>query len=201
MPHAAMHRLLPVLLLAAWLGLLLPQACRAEQPLPTSVCDVLKNPAAYNHKLIQVSGLVSRGFEDFSLSDAKCGAEGDGIWLELGGAKGSQVMYCCGVSADAERGRPLAVEGIETTLVQNGIFDRFQRLTLLSKGYGRVRVSLIGRYFSGKEEALPKGSRWMGYGHMGFYTLLVIQEILVAEPVETAADKDGRAKAWRPSRQ
>ena len=75
-------------------------------------------------------------------------------------------MYCCGVTADAKRDRPLIVEGVETTLVQNKVFDQFQRLTFGPKGSGRAKATLIGRYFSGKEEVLPKGSRWMGYGHM-----------------------------------
>lgn len=174
-----MFRLFSMMLLTMWLAL--PQVCLAEDVLTASVCDVLANPAAYNHKLIKVVGNVSRGFEDFTLTDAKCNQDAGAIWLELGGVRGSQVMYCCGVTVDSNRNRPLTVEGVETTLVQNMAFDRFQRLTFGDKGSGRAKATLIGRYFSGKEETLRNGSRWMGYGHMGFFTLLVIQEVLDAE--------------------
>jgi hypothetical protein len=41
----------------------------------------------------------------------------------------------------------------------------------------------------------------VGYGNMGFDTLLVIHEILLAEPSATAAEANGHANSWRPSRQ
>ena len=36
------------------------------------LCQLLGDPGAYNHKLIRVTGRVSRGFEDFSLHDPYC---------------------------------------------------------------------------------------------------------------------------------
>ena len=33
------------------------------------LCQLLADPGAYDHRLIRVTGRVSRGFEDFSLHD------------------------------------------------------------------------------------------------------------------------------------
>ena len=161
--------------------LLLPKICSAEEPVKVSVCKVLDNPAAYNHKLIEVSGDVSRGFEGFTLTDKGCKKQSFGIWLEIGGRVGSQVVYCCGVTADPKRKEPLVVEGIETTILQDRAFDTFQSLTLRKGDYGSARVTIIGRYFSGEKQTLPGGTFWMGYGHMGMFSLLVIQQIVTAQ--------------------
>ena len=42
--------------LATFLLMLLPRLCAAEEPVKASVCDVLADPAAYNHKLIEING-------------------------------------------------------------------------------------------------------------------------------------------------
>ena len=151
-----------------------------EEPQEVSLCEVLGDPAAFNHKLIKISGVVSRGFEDFTLNDKAC-RNSNTVWLELGGTRGSQVMYCCGDNnVDRKRTTPLVVEGIETTLVEDEILERFERLTNRTKSYGKANVVLIGRYFSGKQQTLPGGTFWMGYGHMGMGSLLVIQQVLSA---------------------
>jgi hypothetical protein len=71
----------------------------------------------------------------------------------------------------------LVVEGIETQLVANTMFERFQKITMLKGGYGHAEATLIGRYFSGTKQTLPGGTFWMGYGHMGMATLLVIEQV------------------------
>jgi hypothetical protein len=49
-----------------------------------TVCELKANPADYNHKLIEVIGFVSHGFEDFGLFDANC-PSWPYVWLEYGG--------------------------------------------------------------------------------------------------------------------
>jgi len=166
---------------ATFLFLLLPKICSAEEPVKVAVCEVLSDPAVYNHKLIEVSGDVSRGFEGFTLTDKGCKNRSFGIWLEIGGRIGSQVMYCCGVTAEPKRTESLVVEGVETTILQDKAFHNFQSLTLRKVGYGSARVTIIGRYFSGEKRTLPGGTFWMGYGHMGMFSLLVIQQIVTAQ--------------------
>jgi hypothetical protein len=148
----------------------------AEEPVKVSVCQLLEDPGRYNHRLIEISGAVSRGFEHFTLNDRSCKSR-DTIWLELGGTQGSEVVYCCGVSADAKRKTALVVEGIETRLVVDAMFERFQKTTVSKRGYGQAEVTLVGRYFAGSKQTLPGGTFWVGYGHMGLATLLVIEQV------------------------
>jgi hypothetical protein len=148
----------------------------AEEPIRVSVCQLLEDPGRYNHQLIEISGAVSRGFEDFTLNDKSCNSR-DTIWLELGGVQGSEVVYCCGVSTDAKRKSALVVEGIETRLVVDAVFEKFQKTTIPKTGYGKAEVTLVGRYFSGKKQTFPGGTFWVGYGHLGLSTLLVIEQV------------------------
>ena len=77
----------------------------AEEPVKVSVCQLLEDPGRYNHRLIEISGAVSRGFEDFTLNDKSCKSR-DAVWRRLGGTRGSQVVYWCDVSAErSERAR------------------------------------------------------------------------------------------------
>jgi hypothetical protein len=50
-----------------------------EQP---TVCQ-LKNPPAFNHKLVEVTAFVSHAFEDFTLLDPTC-SSWPGVWLSMG---------------------------------------------------------------------------------------------------------------------
>jgi hypothetical protein len=143
----------------------------------------LKNPGAYDHKLIEVSGKASRGFEDFTLSNG-CHLSSAEIWLDFGGTKGAQVVYCCGNTEAPQREKRLVIDGIATTLVQDTKFEQFRALTRGNSGSGgEADATLIGWFFSGTKQVLPGGTRWMGYGHMGFYSLLVIQQVVaVSKP-------------------
>jgi hypothetical protein len=162
-------------LIAAALAMAWTLPLFAEEPIMVSVCQLLEDPGRYNHRLIEISGSVSRGFEDFTLNDKSCKGR-DTIWLELG-TQGSEVVYCCGVSADAKRNSALVIEGIETRLVVDAMFERFQKITMPKHGYGKAKVTLVGRYFSGSKQLLPGGTSWVGYGHMGLSTLLVIEQV------------------------
>ncbi len=152
-----------------------------EEVVHVEVCELLGNPAAFDHKLVQISGTVSRGFEDFTLSDESCKNQNT-IWLEFGGRTRSEVVYCCGVSTDPVRRRSLTLEGIRTRLVQDRMFTRFQDLTQRDSPNSKVKSTVIGRYFSGTETIMPGGTFWMGYGHFGMASLLVIQQVLAVEP-------------------
>jgi hypothetical protein len=160
---------------------IMPIAAHSEAPIKVTMCEVLQNPAAYNHKLIEISGSVSRGSEDFTFHDQEC-QNPNMIWLELGGTTGSRVMYCCGVTTNPKRSAALKVDGIETTLVEDETFARFEKMTSRPGGYGTARVTVIGRCLSGRKQKLPGGTFWMGYGHMGMATLLVIQQVLDVAP-------------------
>ena len=149
----------------------------AQDATAVSLCQLLEDPSAYNHKLIKISGRISRGFEDFTLSDERCDTQ-QMVWLELGGTVGAEVVYCCNVSAGPDRPSPLVVEGIETTIVRDAQFDTFQVLT---KRRGGATATVVGRYFAGTQQRLPGGTFWVGYGHLGMASLLVIQQVIAVD--------------------
>ena len=156
-----------------------------EVPAVAPLCDVLANPGGFDHKLVQVSGEVSRGFEDFMLSDTSCKSK-NLMWLEIGGTVGSEVVYCCGDNnIRSHRKSALVVEGITTTLVMDKNFVSFQSLTSSQSQYACAVVTLLGRYFSGRETQTPTGKYWMGYGHFGMASLLVIQQVISVAPCST----------------
>lgn len=168
----------------------------AEKPLKVSVCSLQASPAAYNHKLIEVSGVVSHGFEQFLLSDSQC-AQRLGVWLEYGGSATSGTVYCCGVTADRTRPAPLVVEGISVPLVQDAIFRRFDARIQSSRDVA-VHARLLGRFFSGSQQHPAAGDFRGGYGHFGCCSLLAIQQVLAIEPAKTrfAAEAVSKLLSW-----
>ena len=151
----------------------------SEEPVKVTVCELKTDPAAYNHKLVQVTGVVSHGFEDFTLSDAACPAW-PAVWLEYGGVTNSGTTYCCGVSAARKRSKQLVVEGISIPLVADRHFHEFDRL-IQQRPVSITRATLIGRFFSGKKETTKDGN-WNGFGHMGCCSLFVIQQVVSVAP-------------------
>ena len=146
-----------------------------------SVCQLMADPARYNHKLVKVTGAIDHGFEGFVLSDAACSRSGDAVWLEYGGEKGSGTVFAGGPSSERRRSETLELEGVSTSLVQDANFERLDRL-IQSKKDRALYATLTGRYFSGELIDYPAGSSWGGYGHLGGFTLLVIQQVNSVRP-------------------
>ena len=51
------------------------------QAVDTTVCDVLKNPASFNGKMVRIKGTVSAGLDQFIVRGSDCGQPVDAIWL------------------------------------------------------------------------------------------------------------------------
>jgi len=151
-----------------------------EEPQKVTVCQLKDNPAAHNHELIEVTGFVRHGFEDFGLFDPTCGSF-PYIWLEYGGKVKSGTMYCCGVTDSRSRPSELIVENIQVPLVDDEQFKTFNNLIHLSPS-SLVHATIVGRFFAGKEIHYPKGVRRGGYGHMGCCSLLAIQQVVSVDP-------------------
>jgi hypothetical protein len=151
----------------------------SEEPLKVTVCDLKKDSAAYNHKLVQVTGAVSHGFENFTLLDSACPGW-PGVWVEYGGQLNSGTMYCCGVSAARKRTKPLIIEGISLSLVTDQQFHKLDQVVQRRSG-STARATLIGRFFAGKKGAVGL-DEWGGFGHMGCCSLFVIQRVVSVEP-------------------
>jgi hypothetical protein len=155
-----------------------------------SVCQLKSAPDAYNHKLVEVTGFVSHGFEDFTLFDPKCG-RWPHIWLEYGGTAKSDTTYCCGPTAGKTRPQSLVIEHVPVPLVMNDIFKKFDHAIQPPFKSGQhdatVHATLIGIFFAGERQKLRKGKvMFMGYGHMGCCSLLAIQEVKSADTQQRA---------------
>jgi hypothetical protein len=175
------------------------QQVKPEAPVKATVCQLKNDPAAYNHKLVEVTAFVSHGFEDFAMFDTACNTWPD-IWLEYGGTTGSPTMYCCGVTPSNKRSKPLVVENIQVDLVGDKRFNEFDTL-INSQPDTIARATVVGRFFAGEKQE-HRGGRWGGYGHMGCCTLLAIQQVLSVDPhrsrlldYQSTADPSGLAKA------
>lgn len=171
-----------------------------EEPESVTVCQLKNDPAAYNHKLVEVTAFVSHDFEDFTLFDPEC-ASWPRVWLEYGGKAKSGTMYCCGVTADRHRPKELTVENIAIPLNDDRRFREFDRLIqppFRSDRYGSiVHATVVGRFFSGKQIRVLKTTHWGGYGHMGCCSLLAIQKIQSVNP-QDRYDLDYGASADQP---
>ncbi len=51
------------------------------QATDTTVCAVLKNPTAFDGKLVRIKGTVVTGLDQFVLNDGDCGKQVNSIWL------------------------------------------------------------------------------------------------------------------------
>jgi hypothetical protein len=146
-----------------------------------ALCDLLKDPARYNHKLIQVTGFVSHGFEDFTLFDPRCPSEEASIWLEYGGTFASGTMYCCGVGRERSRTEPLVVEQMKIPVLRDAKLLDFDRL-VQQEPDSIVHATLRGHFFSGERQKFPGGTAWVGYGHFGMHCLLAIEQVKSVDP-------------------
>ena len=162
-------------------------SAHCDEPVRTTVCEIQKNPPAYNHKLVELQAFVSWGFEDFTIFDPECYTYPQ-IWLEYGGNLKSDTVYCCGPTAGKSRPKDLQVEGIEIPLLTDESFRKFDE-RIHRRGpreHGPItRATLIGRYFAGRKEKYPSGESWTGFGHFGCCTLLAIQQVREVSAEET----------------
>ena len=80
----ALHRCL--------LGILIALATvtfsRAEEPAKVSICQLKKDPPAWNHKLVEISGFVTHASHNFTIFDPSCPSF-PALWLEYGGTVSS----------------------------------------------------------------------------------------------------------------
>jgi hypothetical protein len=173
-----------------------PVTEKRDEPITISPCQLNRDPASYNHKLIQITGFISHGFEDFSLLDPSCWSWPP-VWLEYGGKTASGTMYCCGVTAKRTRPEPLLVEHIAIELTDDERFHQFDQL-VQRRPDSIVHATIVGRFFSGEQIKYANSVAWGGYGHMGCCSLLAIERV-VSVDTQDRTDLDYRATADQPN--
>ena len=164
------------------------------QPHVVTYCELSKDPATYNHELVRLTAFVTHGFEDFLVADPTCSSEGFSLWVMYGGNAQSNTIYCCpGEGGDQRRQGPLSIEGIQIPLAEDLTFKGFSDL-LKEEGDTTVRLTAVGRFFSGEKQTANGRTWWGGGGHMGCCSLFVIQRVESFDP-HARRDLDYTAEA------
>lgn len=161
---------------------LLPVASRAAQEpvIETSICGVVADPSAFNHKLIKLTGDVTHGFKQLTIAANDCKTNLTAIWLEYGGQLKAPSVYDP-KDVDGKRDQRLVVEGIKTNLVNNPLFLKFDKMIAEWSYESHIKVTLIGRYFAGRHDQSSGFESWNGYGHQACCSLLVIEQVLAID--------------------
>jgi hypothetical protein len=153
----------------------------AEEPLKVTACQLKKNPPAYNHKLVEVTGFATHASHDFTFYDPNCPSF-PAIWLEYGGTINSGTVNCCKTINDRHRSQELVIDNVPVPLTDNQQFEDFDKAIqppLRPGQSGAVEhATLIGTFFAGQQMQDPdNGHYWGGYGYMGCCSMLAIQEV------------------------
>jgi hypothetical protein len=100
-----------------------------EQPLTVSLCEVKAQPENFLRKLVEVTATASHGFEDSMVEDSRCPwpNAGPGVWMEYGGTRSTNTMYCCGFSPKPDREKPLSFDGMLLELVDDQTFRELDK--------------------------------------------------------------------------
>jgi hypothetical protein len=198
----------------------------AETAIPVTVCELQSNPLQFEGKLVHVRGTVTRGFEDFTISDPSAPSLsqrcGNSIWLEPGGdGKGPRpylVVHSWWPADDmrdwAQQARVDSVKLIKDQQYRD-MDNRLSAFRSREPDGGAcaglwicslytVTSTITGRFYAAHEEKLADGRPYFkGYGHMGCCHLLIIQQVteLVAEktPVPEGGEFSCSTQNWEPT--
>ncbi|WP_158788088.1 hypothetical protein [Granulicella sp. L46] len=163
------------------------EAQTPEVPIRVSLCEIKTHPEKYLEKLVEFTAVASHGFEDSMVEDSQCPwpDSGPGVWMEYGGSRSTDTMYCCGFSPKPTRDKPLVVNGIPLGLIEDGKFQEFDarlhpKHPKPQRASDTVKATLRGRVF-GRYEGIAgtqQSPAWRGYGHMGCCMLFVVTQVL-----------------------
>ena len=199
--------------------------CLSAQVVDTTVCEILKNPVAFNGKTVKIKGTVEAGFTQFVVKGVGCGQKVNDIWLDYPeGTKAKAgpaavlelqpARNFAGVVAPAE---PRAA----VTLEKSKDFKQFDSLlTAPFKGDGlclgcvryTVTATLVGRLDGVKTGlVIDKGGKIAsinGFGNLNAYNArLVLQSVsdVASQEIDysksaaaTKGDKSGESNGTGP---
>ncbi|MGN6184610.1 MAG: hypothetical protein ACTHQM_13255 [Thermoanaerobaculia bacterium] len=126
-------------------------------------CELLADRAKYADQQIEITAFASFGFEDSTLFDPQCDADDLDVWFE-----------------------------IDENAIRNARMKSFERL-LNRKPDAIAHATMRGRFLAGKPVDWNGRTVWMGYGHMGFHSLFVIEEIVLVDSLRAGLDMRARA--------
>jgi hypothetical protein len=96
------------------------------KPIETSVCEIMKDPSAFNNKLVKVRGHAEVSFEYSFLEDDGCS---DALWFALGDGSGPPGLVAI-VNGEGKPGgknsKGVTVKPIPVRLIRDANFEKFQ---------------------------------------------------------------------------
>lgn len=153
-----------------------------------SGCALARNPKTYDRELIRVRGTLNVEFEDFTLNLGSCNTD-QSIWLAFGGDVPGIVASTINDN-DRRPGADIKVDGVPLGIKKDDNFRKLYALITSRRGtkprYG-VTATLSGMFFAGQLTKFANGRRgFIGYGHLGCCSLLVITQVSNVESVPPA---------------
>jgi len=155
-------------------------------PLNVEVCELISHPQNYDGHIVRVRGLIVFEFEAFVLSSSACGinfssSETKGVWLTFGGDQPEIATYCCGYPA-RQKGTDLEIAGHKVGLIRdanlrvflNQISARRQRQPDGRQCYDQCKFYHVTATLTG---VFAQATKDGGYGHLGMFNLLAIQQV------------------------
>ena len=186
--------------------------CLHAQVVDTTVCDILKDPASFNGKMVRIKGTASSGFDQFVVKGPGCGMRVSDIWLSYPeGTKGKAGPAAMIEMQPAQNyaGTVAAVQRTPVVLDKSKDFKQFDSLlaapaksSVMCLGCQRYEVSatMVGR-LDGVEKAgfvrdkAGKITSWTGFGNLNAYSArLVLQSVSDVTSKEVDYSKNAALK-------
>jgi hypothetical protein len=187
--------------LFAWVCLYAFSCCLHAQVVDATVCEILKNPQAFNGKIVRVKGTIGAGFDEFVVRGTGCSQQVNGIWLSYPeGTKAKSGPWAMLQLQPAKNfaGTVAAVERTPVQLDKNKDFKQFDALLAApSKGNGMclgcgryaVSATLVGR-LDGTAPALKRDSAGKTVGISGFGNLNAYSAQLLLQSVSDVTSQE-----------
>ncbi|MGD0479277.1 MAG: hypothetical protein ABSA42_03845 [Terracidiphilus sp.] len=192
------------------IGLLLAFECglhaQAAAPVDVNVCDVVKNPASFDGKMVRIKGTVVAGFDEFVIKDAtdpNCGYQVNGIWLSYpqgSKAKSGPVAIVTLQPAHNFAGTLKPATRTPVTLDKSKDFKQFDSLLAQPHQKGldmclgcaryEVTATLTGRLDTVADASIKRDASGKIVGFGGFGNINAYPARLVLESVSNVTPKE-----------
>jgi hypothetical protein len=170
------------------------------KPVETSICEIAKNPWAFNNKMVRVRGHIWNNFEYSEISGEGC----DSLWFTYGdgfGPPGLAAYVAGGATPGVENEEGDRIAPIAVRLNRDSNFQKFERLMVArAKAEARLERLHPGQYdvfyeviatFVGRIDGVTPEIRaahlkrspmdradYLGFGQMGLFDAqLVVQSV------------------------
>lgn len=176
------------------------------QAVDTKVCDVLKNPKAFDGKTVRIKGTVIAGFDEFVIFDGDCGQLVNSIWLSYPQGTKAKSGPLAMVTVQPAHNFTGTVPPVRpaVTLAKDKAFKQFD--SALSQQYTKgggvcmgcmrytVQATLEGRLDAVSEALLERGGGKItgvgGFGNFNGYPVrLVLESVTDVVPAEVDYSK------------